>query len=84
MAVVEISCTHRSSQKCSISCRCVALCMIVERHFSWCISYKAYAQGVKERMVDTTLNGSGVRDTSRVLSVTVGTVFTTTGWGKWY
>lgn len=39
--------------------------------------YKAYAPGIKERIVDMALNGSGVRDTSRVLSIAVGTVLTT-------
>jgi transposase-like protein len=32
---------------------------------------------MKERIVDMALNGSGIRDTSRVLSVAIGTVITT-------
>jgi transposase len=39
--------------------------------------YKACEQGIKECIVDMALNGSGVRDTARVLSVAVGTVITT-------
>jgi transposase-like protein len=39
--------------------------------------YKACEQGVKKRIVDMALNGSGIRDTARVLSVAVGTVITT-------
>lgn len=39
--------------------------------------YKACEQGVKERIVDMALNGSGIRDTAGVLSVAVGTVITT-------
>ena len=39
--------------------------------------YKAYGQGVKERIVDMALNGSGVRDTARVLSVAINTVIST-------
>lgn len=39
--------------------------------------YKACEQGVKECIVDMALNGSGIRDTARVLSVAVGTVITT-------
>ncbi len=38
--------------------------------------YKACEVGLKERIVDMALNGSGVRDTARVLSVAVGTVIT--------
>jgi transposase-like protein len=39
--------------------------------------YKACEQGVKACIVDMALNGSGIRDTARVLSVAVGTVITT-------
>lgn len=39
--------------------------------------YKACEQGIKECIVDMVLNGSGVRDTARVLSVAIGTVITT-------
>ena len=31
--------------------------------------YKAYEPGVKEQVVDRALNGSGVRDTVRVLKI---------------
>jgi len=39
--------------------------------------YTACEKGVRERMVDMALNGSGVRDTARVLSVGVSTVINT-------
>ena len=39
--------------------------------------YKACDQGIRERIVDMALNGSGIRDTARVLSVAIGTVITT-------
>lgn len=39
--------------------------------------YKACKTGMKEQIVDMALNGSGVRDTARVLSVAIGTVITT-------
>ncbi|ARB91416.1 IS1-like element transposase [Legionella longbeachae] len=39
--------------------------------------YKACDQRVKERIVDIALNGSGIRDTARVLSVAIGTEITT-------
>jgi transposase-like protein len=37
-------------------------------------SYAACSPGVKEKIVEMTLNGSGVRDTSRVLEVSINTV----------
>lgn len=39
--------------------------------------YNACEQGIKERIVDMAMNGSGVRDTARVLSVGVSTVIST-------
>ena len=39
--------------------------------------YKACKTGTKEQIVDMALNGSGVRDTARVLSVAINTVITT-------
>lgn len=39
--------------------------------------YKACKMGTKAQIVDMALNGSGVRDTARVLSVAIGTVITT-------
>ena len=39
--------------------------------------YKAYEEGVKERIVDMALNGSGIRDTARVLSVAINTDIST-------
>ena len=31
--------------------------------------YKAYEPGIKEKVVDMAINGSGIRDTSRVLGI---------------
>ncbi len=39
--------------------------------------YKAYDKGVKQQIVDMAMNGSGIRDTARVLSVAVNTVMST-------
>jgi transposase-like protein len=36
--------------------------------------YKACHPEIKERMIDMALNGSGIRDTARVLSVGVSTI----------
>ena len=39
--------------------------------------YKAYNTGVKEQVVDMAINGSGVRDTARVLKISKKTVMST-------
>ena len=39
--------------------------------------YKAYESGVKEQVVDMAINGSGIRDTSRVLGISKSTVINT-------
>ena len=84
MAVVSVLCAHCGSKKVvkngksragtqRYACR-VSNC---HRTFQLTHRYKAYEQGIKERIVDMALNGSGIRDTSRVLSVAIGTVITT-------
>jgi len=37
-------------------------------------SYKAYDAGVKEKIIDMAINGSGIRDTVRVLGINKNTV----------
>jgi hypothetical protein len=39
--------------------------------------YKAYQPGIKEQVVDMAINGSGIRDTARVLQISKGTVSST-------
>ncbi len=39
--------------------------------------YKAYEPGVKEKIVEMAINGSGVRDTGRVLGISKTTVINT-------
>ena len=39
--------------------------------------YTAYQPGIKEQIVDMAINGSGVRDTARVLKISKGTVIST-------
>jgi transposase-like protein len=39
--------------------------------------YNAYKPGVKRQVVDMASNGSGIRDTSRVLSISKNTVIST-------
>ena len=84
MAVVTVLCSHCGSKEVvkngksragaqRYACR-GSNC---SRTFQLAHSYKAYDRGMKERIVDMALNGSGIRDTSRVLSVAIGTVITT-------
>lgn len=37
-------------------------------------SYQGYLPAVKEKIIDMAINGSGIRDTSRVLGISQGTV----------
>lgn len=39
--------------------------------------YHAYKPGIKEQLVDMAINGSGIRDTARVLKISKGTVIST-------
>lgn len=39
--------------------------------------YRAYESGIKERIVDMAMNGSGIRDTARVLGIGKNTVMST-------
>jgi transposase-like protein len=39
--------------------------------------YKAYEPGIKEQLVNMAMNGSGIRDTARVLNISKGTVIST-------
>lgn len=39
--------------------------------------YKAYEPGIKKQVIDMAINGSGIRDTARVLSISKNTVIDT-------
>ena len=39
--------------------------------------YNAHKPGTKEKIVDMAMNGSGVRDTGRVLKISISTVMST-------
>jgi transposase-like protein len=39
--------------------------------------YKAYEPGIKEQIVEMAINGSGIRDTARVLNINKNTVINT-------
>ena len=73
MAVVAVLCSHCGSKEVvkngksragaqRYACR-GSNC---SRTFQLAHRYKAYDRGMKERIVDMALNGSGIRDTSRV------------------
>ena len=53
--------------------RCKECCRIFKTEYM----YRAYEPGVKEQIVDMAMNGSGIRDTSRVLGVGKNTVIST-------
>ena len=44
-------------------------CKLCKKYFQREYSYNAYKQGVKEKIIEMTLNGSGVRDAGRVLQI---------------
>ena len=52
-------------------------CKTCRRIFKTDYTYRAYEPGVKEQIIDMALNGSGIRDTSRVLGVGKNTVIAT-------
>ena len=53
------------------------LCKSCKKSFLDRYTYKANEQGIKEQIMDMTLNGSGVRDISRVLGINKNTVCST-------
>lgn len=52
-------------------------CRDCHRVFQITYAYEARKPGVKERIVDMAFNGSGVRDTARVLKIGLNTVIRT-------
>jgi Transposase and inactivated derivatives len=53
------------------------LCRACGRTFQTSYQYKAYEAGVKERIVQMSTNGSGIRNIARVLQVGTNTVIST-------
>jgi transposase-like protein len=53
------------------------LCRACGRTFQTSYAYKACEAGMKERIVEMSINGSGIRDTSRVLKISQSTVIAT-------
>ena len=52
-------------------------CMNCKKNFQLEYAYEAHKPGVKDRIVDMAMNGSGVRDTMRVLKIGINTVIRT-------
>ena len=52
-------------------------CENCQRTFQLHYSKRAYQPGIKEQVIDMALNGSGIRDTARVLGINMNTVMST-------
>ena len=52
-------------------------CEDCKRSFQLLYTHKAHEPGIKERVIDMALNGSGIRDTARVLKINMNTVMST-------
>jgi len=52
-------------------------CENCKRSFQLVYTHKAHEAGIKERVIDMALNGSGIRDTARVLKINMNTVILT-------
>ena len=84
MAIVEVLCVHCSGREVVKNGKSTAgiqryACRSAHcgKTFQLMHRYNAYQPGIKERIADMAVNGSGIRDTARVLSVAIGTVITT-------
>ena len=53
------------------------LCKHCGRTFQLSYSYRAYEPGVQDCIADMAMNGSGIRDTARVLGIAKNTVIST-------
>ncbi len=53
------------------------LCKVCGKSFQLQFEKKAYQQGIKEQIIDMSLNGSGTRDIARVLGIDKNTVTAT-------
>ncbi len=52
-------------------------CQHCKRTFQYHYRYNAHKPGIKEKIVDMAMNGSGVRDSGRVLKISMNTVIRT-------
>ena len=75
----EISCPHCSMTDLQQNGKSITgiqrwRCKGCNKYFQREYRYNAYIPGIKEKIIDMTLNGSGVRDTGRVLKINKNTV----------
>ena len=83
MAKVEVKCRYCKQTEnvikagYSISGKQRYQCNNCNKYFQLEYSNNAYKPGVKEQIVEMAINGSGVRDTKRVLKVGINTVIRT-------
>ena len=52
-------------------------CEACSRSFQLDYAHRAHQPGIKEQVIEMALNGSGVRDTARVLKINMNTVMST-------
>ena len=52
-------------------------CEACKHSFQLLYTHKAHEPGIKEKVIDMALNGSGIRDTARVLKINMNTVMNT-------
>ncbi len=52
-------------------------CEACQRSFQLEYAHRAHQPGIKQQIIDMALNGSGVRDTARVLKINMNTVMST-------
>ena len=80
MAKIDVKCRYCNKTKevvkagCSISKQQRYQCKQCNRYFQLEYINNASKTGVKEQIVEMSINGSGVRDTVRVLKVVINTV----------
>jgi len=75
----DVRCPHcfgNNLQKNGKSCNSIQrwYCKSCKKYFQREYFYIAYHPGIKEKIIDMTLNGSGVRDIGRVLHINKNTV----------
>jgi transposase len=52
-------------------------CEACKRSFQLAYTHRAHEPGIKEQVIEMALNGSGIRDTARVLTINMNTVMST-------
>lgn len=80
MVTITVSCPYCDNQKAVRRKGLTAngyqryKCEACKRSFQLDYAKRAYLPGVREQVIDMALNGSGIRDTARVLKINMNTV----------